>query len=315
MTSLVIWFEDLPPRAVDIAGGKGASLSDMMRAGLPVPPGFIITAEAFQMFLAEDFGLETLQQAVRGLDVHNASMLKRAEAIIDDFILRKRLPDPLVEEVTAAYNSLGTEPAAAIRSSAISEDGDDASFAGQQESFLNVRGIDAVLRHVQRSWASFFTARALFYRAQKGLLTDVAMAVVVQRMADAEKSGIMFTVDPVHGRRDHLVIEAIFGLGEGVVSGQITPDHYVLERDGGSLVREHIATQPIAIARSANGGTQQVKLTPRKGSSRVLTNNELEALLHVGLELENYFGKPQDVEWCIGADGLMLLQSRPITTL
>lgn len=315
MTSLVTWFQDLPPRAVDIAGGKGASLSDMIRAGLPVPPGFIVTSDAFQMFLAEDHGLETLQQAVSGLDVHNASMLKRAETIIDDFILRKPLPAPLVEAVSAAYNSLGTDPTAAIRSSAISEDGDDASFAGQQESFLNVTGIDAVVRHVQRSWASFFTARALFYRAQKGILSDLAMAVVVQRMADAEKSGIMFTVDPVHGRRDHLVIEAIYGLGEGVVSGQITPDHYVLDRDDGSLVREHVATQSVAIVRAIHGGTQQVALAPEKGSTRVLTNKDLEALLHVGLELERYFGKPQDVEWCIGADGLMLLQSRPITTL
>jgi pyruvate,water dikinase len=315
MTSLETWFQDLPPRASDIAGGKGASLSDMIRAGLPVPPGFIVTSEAFQMFLAEDNGFETLQQAVKGLDVHNASMLKRTEAIIDDFILRKRLPAALAEEVTAAYNSLGTDPTAAIRSSAISEDSDDASFAGQQESFLNVSGIDAVLRHIQRSWASFFTARALFYRSQKGSLADLAMAVVVQRMADAEKSGVMFTVDPVNGRRDHLVIEAIYGLGEGVVSGLITPDHYVLDRDDGSLVREQVATQSIAIVRSTNGGTEQVKLSPEIGKSRVLTDSELEVLRQVGLKLESTFGKPQDVEWCIGDDGLMLLQSRPITTL
>jgi pyruvate,water dikinase len=204
----------------------------------------------------------------------------------------------------------------AVRSSAVSEDGEAASFAGQQETFLSLRGVDAVLHAVRECWASFFTPRAMFYRAQKGVLADVQMAVVVQEMVRAEKSGVMFTADPIHKQPGHMVIEAVFGLGEGIVSGMITPDHYVIDRNDGSLVREFIAMQLRAVVHDVSGGgTAERELSEEEGSARVLDQEALEGLRQTGLRLEEFFGKPQDVEWCIRESELFLLQSRPITTL
>jgi pyruvate,water dikinase len=203
-----------------------------------------------------------------------------------------------------------------VRSSAVSEDGEAASFAGQQETFLSLRGADAVLHAVRECWASFFTPRAMFYRAQKGVLADVQMAVVVQEMVRAEKSGVMFTADPIHKQPGHMVIEAVFGLGEGIVSGMLTPDHYVIDRNDGSMVREFIAMQLRAVVHDeSGGGTAERELSEEEGSARVLDQEALEGLRQAGLRLEEFFGKPQDVEWCIRKSEMFLLQSRPITTL
>ena len=316
MDRTLAWFQDLPPHGVALAGGKGASLGDMTRAGLLVPPGFVVCTGAFRSFLQAHDGLQVIQEIINGLDVNDQAELARAEKGVHDLILSKTLPASLTKEISAAYTQLGDNVEVAVRSSALSEDGAEASFAGQQETFLNVRGVDSVLRHVQACWASFFTARALFYRARKGSLADMGMAVVVQRMAQPDKSGVLFTIDPVHGRRDHMVIEAIYGLGEGIVSGRITPNHYVVDRNTGELVREHIPPQSIAVVRDNTGdGTVLVELPPDKRSARVLTNRELTELRNTGLKLERFFGAPQDVEWCIENHRLFLLQSRPITTL
>ncbi len=319
MDRSVIWFQELPPHGVALAGGKGASLGDMTRAGLPVPPGFVVCADAFRSFLEAHGGLQAIQHIVGGLDVHDEVELARVEKDVHNLILSKTLPASLVDEIAAAYWQLGANTdnvEVAVRSSAISEDGTEASFAGQQETFLNVRGVDSVLRHIQVCWASFFTARALFYRANKGSLADTGMAVVVQRMAQPDKSGVLFTIDPVNGRHDHMVIEAIYGLGEGIVSGQITPNHYVVNRDTGELVREHVMPQSVAVVRDYSAdGTVLVELPPEKASARVLSNRELAELRDIGLKLERFFGAPQDVEWCIENGRLVLLQSRPITTL
>ena len=182
----------------------------------------------------------------------------------------------------------------AARSRAVSEDGQTASFAGQQESYLNVRGGDQVLHRVRECWASFFSPRALFYRARKAVLADTRMAVVVQEMVQADKSGVMFTVDPIRNRRECMVIEGAPGLGEAIVSGEITPDHYVIARDAEIVV-------DVFIADGARG--------------QVLMDRELNGLRELRLRLERFFGSPQDVEWCIRGDALLLLQSRPITTL
>jgi pyruvate,water dikinase len=203
----------------------------------------------------------------------------------------------------------------AVRSSAVCEDGESASFAGQQETFLNVRGAQEVVRRVQDCWASFFTPRAMFYRAEKGDINDTRMAVVIQEMIAADKSGVMFTVDPVSKTREHLVIEAVFGLGEGVVSGLITPDHYVINKIDGSKIREFIAPQSTAIVCEPDGGTREIDLAEEQGAARVLTGQQLDCLVKLGIKLEEFFGAPQDVEWCIRGDEIFLLQSRPITNL
>jgi pyruvate,water dikinase len=290
---LVATFDDLPADAAPIAGGKGASLGRMTRAGLPVPPGFVVCAGAFREFLAQRAGADRLLAIGRELDVEDPTALQRASDEMRGFILAGRLPESIDGVVREAYRAFGDDAPVAVRSSAVGEDGDAASFAGQQETYLNVRGAEQVARRVQECWASFFSPRALFYRARKGALTDTGMAVVVQEMVQPEKSGVMFTADPVHRRLDHLVVEAVRGLGEAVVSGEATPDHYVVDRGDGSLVREFLPDP----------------------SSRVLDGGELARLRALGARLEEFFGKPQDVEWCIRDDELLLLQSRPITTL
>jgi pyruvate,water dikinase len=313
---LVAWFDDALAHSATISGGKGASLSRLKAAGLPVPRGFVVCAAAFSTFLNQNGGGNLVLECLTCLDIYNDAELELTSSRIRDFILLQPLSNALTKDIEEAYRGFGEESLVAVRSSAIGEDGEAASFAGQQETFLNIRGADNVTRCVKECWASFFTPRALFYRAQKGELTATLMAVVVQEMVFAEKSGVMFTVDPVQNRRDHIVVEAVFGLGEGVVSGLITPDQYVLDRASGSLVREFIALQPTAVVCDAiHGGTRHIQLSTEEGSARVLNDRQVSGLRDMGLKVEAFFGSPQDVEWCICGDELLLLQSRPITTL
>jgi pyruvate,water dikinase len=272
MTEPLVWFDDPRCKDVGIAGGKGASLAAMSAAGLPVPPGFVITASVLE----------------RSVDAERL----RALALAKDHQAAQRLvgaAQPPREEIAAAYSRLGEGPVA-VRSSASAEDSDAASFAGQQDTYLEIEGADRVCSRVVDCWASFFSERALFYRGEKGSLEDLAMAVVVQRMVPAEKAGVLFTVDPVQRRRDRMIVEAAFGLGEQVVSGHVTPDHYVTDRAGG--VKRSILT---------HGG--------------VLTEEELRALAELGRALEAHFGMPQDIEWAIEGGRISLLQSRPVTAL
>jgi len=321
---LVAPFDVLPPDAIAIAGGKGASLSRMRQAGLAVPNGFVVSAAAFHTFLDAHRITSEIRSRTSTLDVRDAAALESAAADIQRVIVTAEIPADLSDAISAAYRTLGARssshafggPTVAVRSSAVSEDGETASFAGQQETFLNVRGVEDVLHRVRECWASFFSGRALFYRAEKGVLDDTRMAVVVQEMVVAEKSGVMFTADPIEKRLDRMVIEAVFGLGEGIVSGLLTPDHYVLDRDDGSIVREFVSVQTTAlVCDEVSGGTVEVELSEDEGGARVLSNDELARLRDAGLTLETFFGSPQDIEWCIRGTELLLLQSRPITTL
>ena len=287
-------FTTLPPDSKAIAGGKGASLSRMAAAGLPVPPGFVISAGAFQDFLESCGGGVLVAHLMANLDVDNTGAVERAAASIRHVIVSTPMPAPLASAILTAHARLEHGDLVAVRSSAVSEDGQTASFAGQQESYLNVAGVDAILDRVQECWASFFSPRALFYRAQKAVLADTRMAVVVQEMVQADKSGVMFTVDPIRHRREYMVIESAPGLGDAIVSGEITPDHYVISRHDGDHVDMFI---------------------PDEARGRVLSDAELKGLREMGLRLEAVFGSPQDVEWCIRGGELLVLQSRPITTL
>lgn len=311
---MVFSFERLPADAKPVAGGKGASLARMSGAGLPVPPGFVVSAAAFDAFLAAHDAGGRVASLLGAVDVNNADQLDKTANEIHELIRTSPIPSDLDAAIRDACGTLGAR--VAVRSSAVSEDGEAASFAGQQETFLNVKGADAILDRVKDCWASFFSPRALFYRAQKGVLVDTRMAVVVQEMVAAEKSGVMFTVDPVTRHRDRVVIEAVFGLGEGIVSGDLTPDHYVVHREQGALLEEFVAWQLEAVMLDLDaGGTRVVELPEDQGKSRVLSNDELDELRNVGLRLEDHFGSPQDIEWAIRDGQLLLLQSRPITTL
>jgi pyruvate,water dikinase len=314
---MIVSFERLTPESARVAGGKGASLARLAAAGFPVPPGFVVCASAFDAFLERHAGRELAIRSTNGLDVHDAAALDAVSGQLRRVVLENPLPDETHDAIRRAYRALSGRRGAlrvAVRSSAIGEDGASASFAGQHESFLNVCGEEAVARAVQECWASCFTPRAMFYRAQRGRLPDARMAVVVQEMVLSEKSGILFTIDPVRKRRDCMVIEAVFGLGEGAVSGAITPDHYVVARVTGALREEVICLQSTAIEYDMDtGGTRHVALSPETGAGRVLNETELRDLRSLGLRLEAFFGAPQDVEWGIARGELQLLQSRPIT--
>jgi len=313
---VIAWLNELPDAAAEVAGGKGASLSRMTKAGFPVPRGFAVCTAAFRSFLESADGASLAARLTSGLDVHDGPALRKAAETMQNFIRSRSVPEEIDSAVGTAYSQLNRNTGVAVRSSARNEDGEAASFAGQQETFLNVRGANEVTRRLRECWASFFSPSAMFYRAQKGNLADTQIAVVIQEMAYPEKSGVMFTADPVEKRRDRMVVEAVFGLGEGIVSGLITPDHYLIDRNQSTLLREFISLQRIAIIQHMiYGGTTQVELSEERGASRVLSGGELNRLRILGLRLEEFFGAPQDVEWCIENGMLLLLQSRPITTL
>ena len=271
-TETLVFFADAACAEVAVAGGKGASLAAMTAAGLPVPPGFALVASV----------LERCVDASRLRELAVAREADEAQALV-------RAATPPAHELEEAYRRLGGGRVA-VRSSACAEDSEAASFAGQQETYLEVEGAEDVCARVVDCWASFFSERALFYRSHKGSLQDLAMAVVVQRMVAAEKAGVLFTVDPVQRRRDQMIVEAVFGLGEQVVSGEVTPDHYVVDRRG-AVKRERLA------------------------SRGVLHHEELAELAALGRQLEEHFGRPQDIEWAIEGGTVYLLQSRPVTAL
>jgi pyruvate,water dikinase len=276
----------------------------MTRAGLPVPEGFVVPASVLESALAaagkRDEVLRLLETGAQ-------------EAAVQRLVLDLELPEEARRDLERAYGELGEHALVAVRSSATAEDSEAASFAGQQETYLNVRGSEDVLHRVRECWASFFSERAVFYRSRKGSLADLAMAVVVQRQLAPAKAGVMFTVDPVRRRRDQMVIEAVWGLGELLVSGQITPDHYVVARDG-TLKRSQVAVQQVALVALPEGGTRQETLDPERGGDRVLSDEELRELAELGNRLQEHFGGPQDVEWAFQEGRLYLLQSRPVTT-
>ena len=280
----VIWFTDEACQDGGLTGGKGASLARMTAEGLPVPPGFVIPSYVLEESLDSERMLElAATQSAEGLQ----ELVARCQPPTDD--ITAAYENLVGARVTATYKRVG-DAKVAVRSSAVAEDSEAASYAGQQETYLFVEGAEEVCRRVVDCWASFFSERALFYRSEKGSLEDLRMAVVVQKMVDPEKSGVIFTVDPVRRRRDRMVIEAVRGVGEQVVSGEVTPDHYSLDRKG-KLKREKIVDE------------------------RVLTDEELLKLSELGRKLEEKHGVAQDIEWAIVGDEIFLLQSRPVTTM
>jgi pyruvate, water dikinase len=271
-SSFVLAFGDPRCRAVGLSGGKGASLAAMVQRGMPVPPGFVVTSAAFVAAVDE----RRLRECCGAGDLPGARKVVAAA----------KPPAALIAEHYAALHG-----PIAVRSSACAEDSEAASYAGQQSTYLNVEGLPTALDMIVECWLSFFSDRAVFYRTEKGSMDDIAMAVIVQQMVESKKSGVLFTADPVHGRKDRIVVEAAFGLGENVVDGEKTPDHYALDRKG-------------TIKRSTIVGTQ------------VLDEAELKRLAEMGRKLEEIYGCPQDIEWAFDGSGeLFLLQSRPITTI
>lgn len=313
----IVQFQDVGKDDVVLAGGKGANLGEMTRAGMPVPPGFIVTAKAYFDFL-DILGLrDKIAQALKDIDYNNTRMLDKISTTIKHLITVAEMPQDIVSEIKSAYRDLsGAEDMyVAVRSSATAEDLPKASFAGQQATFLNVRGEDAVVDSVKRSWASLFEARAIFYRHEKGFdHFRVGIAIPIQKMVESEKSGVMFTVEPLTNDRDKIEIEAIFGLGEAVVSGAVTPDIYIVRKSDLQIIDKTIASQPWKIE-LREGKNQHVEIPPHLREVQKLTDDEIIELAKYGIALEEHYKFPQDAEWAIEGGNIYMVQTRPVTTL
>jgi len=296
-------------------GGKGASLARLARAGLPVPPGFHVTTAAYRRFVAAN-GLQAAIEAAAGAaDATRPRTLERAEAHIRALFADGALPEEVARAIGASYAALGADLAMAVRSSATAEDLPDLSFAGQQESYLNVRGEGAVLDAVRRCWASLWTARAIGYRAVHGIAPgDVSLAVVVQELAPAEAAGVLFTADPVTGARDRAVISAAWGLGEAVVGGLVTPDSLTVDKESGAVLDARVADKAVMTVRTAEG--TRTEPTPRERRRRAaLGSEQAVALTRLGMRIERLYGQPMDVEWTLHDGAFAIVQARPITAL
>ena len=311
----VLWLDDIGSDDIGLVGGKGASLGEMTAAGLPVPPGFVVTAGTYRAFI-EGTGIdEELFEAV-DVDSDDSEALAAAEATAKELILETEMPEDVKEDILAAYDGLDDgEAFVAVRSSATAEDLPSASFAGQQDTYLNITRDDLIER-IKDCWASLFTQRAIYYRNEQGFDHDIVdIAVVVQRMVAAEKSGVMFTSHPSTGE-PKIIIEAAWGLGEAVVSGSVSPDNYVIDRETDEVLETTVADKKIMMLKDEETGETVERPVPEdKRNARVLDEAELERLAELGERAEAHYDEPQDVEWAIVNNEVYMLQSRPITTI
>lgn len=314
---LTVWLEEVRNTDIPTVGGKGASLGEMINAQLPVPGGFVVTAQAFRKFLNESGIADRLFKALE-VNVDDSKALVKAEEEAKKLVRDQPMPKDIEKAIRDYYATLskreGGEVYVAARSSATAEDLPEASFAGQQETFLNVKGAEDLLKAVQHCWASLYGGRAIYYRVKQNFPHEqVNIAVVVQKMVDADKAGVMFTSHPTTGEKVE-IIEAAWGLGESVVSGAVSPDNYIV--NGGKVLQKKVATKQIMIIRDKKTRkTKKIDVPEDKKNAQVLSEDELKKLAKLGQIVEEHYGKPQDIEWAIMGKDVYLLQSRPITTI
>jgi len=327
------WFSELNKNSGSIAGGKGANLAEIYNLGISVPPGFAITAQAYSYFIKKAGLDEKIKEILEKIDYENTTNLEENAKAIRILIENAKIPEDMQEEIAESYETLGAEgkeiagkPAhyllkksfgdifVAVRSSATTEDLADASFAGQQETFLNIKGKEALFKAVKKCFSSLFTPRAIYYRNKKGFKhEDAKLSVIIQKMVDSDKSGVIFSKDPTL-KRDDIIIEAVWGLGEGIVSGKITPDNYVVSKE---LKILNIKTEykKIAITRNSAGDEEIVKLKEERAKQQVLKESEIKKLAEIAIKLEDHYKNPQDIEFAIENNEIYIVQTRPITTL
>ncbi|MFE1753134.1 rifamycin-inactivating phosphotransferase [Streptomyces anandii] len=316
MIEQYVWdLREIDDRRAAVAGGKGANLGRLARmADVRVPAGFCVTTDAFRRIIAQAPSIDDRLDELSRLSAGDLDAIRTLSAQIRRTIEETAVPDELAARITSALVRHGERAAYAVRSSATAEDLPTASFAGQQDTYLNVVGPEAVLRHIRRCWASLFTERAVVYRRRNGIdHRAVSMAVVVQRMVFPRAAGILFTADPVTGDRRTATVDAGFGLGEALVSGVVNPDVFKV-RDG-EVVAESIAAKQSAVHAVPGGGTRETALDPRRREQPALTHEQAVRLVSLGRRIEAHFGRPQDIEWCLADDDFHIVQSRPITTL
>lgn len=314
----ILWFNEVDKDDGGLVGGKGANLGEMSAAGFPVPKGFIITSKAYFDFLEENKLKGKILQELKLINKEDPETINRASINIKKLILSGRIPADLAKEIMVNYLKLGgliKQALVAVRSSATAEDLPGASFAGQQQTFLNVQGEANVLKKVQECWASLFEARAIFYREEKGFEHfKVGLAIPVQEMVPADVSGIMFTVDPVTQEKNHLLIEAIWGLGEYIVQGEVTPDAYLIDKNRLAILSKKIEKQTIQLTK-VGLLTKKTSVPSRWRLKRKLSDKQILELAAMGKKIQKHYFYPQDIEWVFYKNKLYIVQSRPITTL
>ena len=310
---LILLNLDSPQATLEQVGGKGASLARMAAAGLPVPGGFHITTAAYRRYVDENHLGDKILSAVAQADT--ASTIDRASEQIQSLIREGTIPNDIAASIRQRYEDLGADTPVAVRSSATAEDLPDASFAGQLETYLNVRGGDEVIDAVKRCWASLWTGRAIGYRQRQGIRSeDISMAVIVQQLVPAQVAGVAFTANPVTGARDELMINAAWGLGEAIVSGRVTPDTIVINKQTGAITSQQIANKEIMTVRSPEG-TCEEPVPADKRQRAALELGQAAELARLGVQIEQLYGQAMDIEWALRNGQIFILQARPITAL
>ena len=307
-------FRKIRKEDVFVAGGKGASLGEMVNAGILVPNGFVITSQAFEFFLKENDLIQEIESILKKVRHKEMESIERASEQIKEHILNAKIPPQLLKDIKQSFSRLKSK-FVAVRSSATLEDGKDHAWAGQLDSFLNANSKN-LEENIKKCFASLFTPRAIFYRFEKGLSKSyVSVAVVVQKMVQSEKSGVAFSVHPVTENYNQMIIEASWGLGEAIVSGEITPDSYVVDKISGAVLDMNISEKTKGLYKSAKGSNEWKKLPLKKVNTRCLTDKELIKLGVIVKKIEKHYNFPCDIEWASKESKFYILQSRPITTL
>ena len=307
-------FREISKKDVESCGGKGASLGEMTGAKIPVPPGFVVIAQAFDEFLKEADYLDEINKIIREVNYEDINSVTKASAIISDLIHDATMPEELEKEIKDNFDKLGSR-FVAVRSSATAEDSEVASWAGELESYLNTTD-KTLFTNVKKCWASLFTPRAIFYRQEKGLIdSHVSVAVVVQAMIESEISGICFTVHPVTQDKNQMIIEAGYGLGEAIVSGSITPDSYVIDKKEKSITDINISSQERKIVKCLKKGTKWTSIPDKDQEKQKLSGKQIIKLAEICQTIEKHYRFPCDIEWAYFENKFCITQSRPITTL
>ncbi|HXX59195.1 MAG TPA: phosphoenolpyruvate synthase [Dehalococcoidales bacterium] len=314
----IVWFNEVTKKDIPLVGGKGANLGEMTAAGIPVPQGFIVTADAYSQFIKEAGLTDKIRSLLDPLDPNDSKQLQSISTKIKNIIVKAQMPADLDIAIRNAYKEM-KGGLVAVRSSATAEDLPDASFAGQQATFLNVQGADDVVKAVQKCWASLFEARAIFYRIENKFdHFKVNIAVPVQHMVQSLASGVMFTVEPTTSDTSKIVIEAVLGLGEMIVSGDVTPDHYVVDKKTMKIAHKEIKKQEWKLVHSDKGGEDpnvKINLTKAEQAQQKVTDADILTVAGIGKKLEEHYGHPQDVEWAKENGKIFIVQTRPVTTI
>jgi len=316
---VIVWFNEVTKEDVPTVGGKGANLGEMTRAKIPVPPGFIVTADAYFDFLKKSKLTAEINKLLKPLNPDNSNQLHQIAGQVKQLIIDTPIPPETAKEIKQAYNKMGSG-LVAVRSSATAEDLPEASFAGQQRTFLNIEGDKEVITAVRGCWASLFEPRAIFYRHQQGFdHFKVGIAVPVQKMVQSEASGVMFTIEPVTSDSDHIIIEAVHGLGEAIVSGEVTPDLYIVEKKTTRIVSKKTARQEHQLVRNPGAAGEEANIwaeIPEAEQTRQkVTDEEIIKIATLGKKLEDWYKFPQDIEWAKEDSEIYIVQTRPVTTI